>query len=121
VLVNFLLCSKLLLERSRKILVGSAPTLVTQTSVVGSPAQNTSESVKDSGSIGTKASRDSLSDGAKSSTSPDRLKVTIDPANFETHWQSEMEREFTNLVELVWPYLSGVSAGDILSLLNKKG
>ena len=112
----------MLLERSRKILIGNAPVLVTQTSVVGSPVLNTSESMKDSGPIGTKPSRDSLTDSAKLSTSPgERLKVTIDPANFEAHWQSEMEREFTNLVELVWPYLSGVSAGDILSLLNKKG
>ncbi len=116
-MVNFLANSHALLAKTRKTLLGSA--------AVVAGVVTTSESAS------SVASRDNLTvvekrlsiDPSKVSVSPDRnksvtenvqSKVSLDPVSFEAHWQSEMEREFSNMVDVILPYLRGLDKQDLM-------
>lgn len=133
-LIDFLSCSKLLLQKARVALIDGQrlsssdnPTLNTSGSSANLTAGNTAArtsiagSAQNGGASTNRASLGGLSTSAQSTSSVNsansEAENTREQLQFIT-WQTEMEKGFDVLVQSILPYMGDLNDSDLLAALR---
>lgn len=100
-LLDFLICSKLLLAKTRRV-------LITEPTDAASPMND--PTVQNKAQAVAAANRKAAADAAANNNNATASTTGPDPNN--VIWQTEMEKGFENLVQSIWPYVQDIADAD---------